>query len=73
MRVSYCAGVDLMLQFRLERGDDMMKHCRKMKRRHRAHLDLMRRKRDTVRRYDDVDRRRGGAGEGKVRRRHQLD
>jgi hypothetical protein len=26
-------GADLMLQFQLDVGDDMMKHCRKMKRR----------------------------------------
>jgi hypothetical protein len=41
-------GEDSMLQFQLERGDDEMKCCRKMKRRQRARLDSMGRKRDTV-------------------------
>jgi hypothetical protein len=30
-RVACCDGVDSMLGFQLERGDDRMKHCRKMK------------------------------------------
>jgi hypothetical protein len=46
--VSGSGGVDSMLQFRLERGDDGMKHYRKMKRRHRAHLGSIGRKRDGV-------------------------
>jgi hypothetical protein len=37
---------DSMLQLRLERGGDRMKHCWKMKRRHRAYLGSMGRKHD---------------------------
>jgi hypothetical protein len=65
-------GVDSMLQYRLERGGDGMKRCRKMKRRQRARLGSMGRKRDMVQRRGDVGRRRGGTGEGKGRRRRQL-
>jgi hypothetical protein len=63
------SGVDSMLQFLLERGSDMTKHYRNIKQRHRAHLGSMGRKRDTERRRDDVNRRRGGTREGKWRRR----
>jgi hypothetical protein len=49
-----------------------MKHCQKIKWRHRAHLGSMGRKYDTVRRCDDVDWRRGDTGKGKGRRRYQL-
>jgi hypothetical protein len=37
-----------MLQFRLERGDDEIKYCQKMKLMQRANLALMRSKRDGV-------------------------
>jgi hypothetical protein len=37
-----------MLQFRLERGGDGIKHYRKMKRRQQARLGSMERKRDTA-------------------------
>jgi hypothetical protein len=53
-------GADLMLQFWLERRDDGMKHYQKMKQRQRAHLASMGWKRNTVRRCDDVSRKRGG-------------
>jgi hypothetical protein len=58
-------GVNLIIQFWLERRDDVPKHFRKMKRRQRTHLDSLGRKRDTTRRSDDVGRRRGDTGEGK--------
>jgi hypothetical protein len=54
-----------MLQFWLEWGDDVMKRCQKMKRKQRARLDSMRRKRDTTQQRGDVDRRRDGTEEGK--------
>jgi hypothetical protein len=57
-----------MLQFLLERGDNRTKHYRKMNRRQRASLGSMRRKYDTVRRRDDVGRRKGGTEERKARR-----
>jgi hypothetical protein len=41
-------GADSILQFRLERGDDRIKYCRKIKWRQRARLGSMGRKRDTV-------------------------
>jgi hypothetical protein len=63
--------MDSMLRFWLERGDDGMKRCRKMKWRQRARLDSMGRKRETVRWQGDVSRRRGGTGEGKGRRRRR--
>jgi hypothetical protein len=66
-RVTCGDGADLMLQFWLKIGGGGTKHCRKMKRRQRAHLDSMGRKRDTARRCDDVSRRRGGTREGKGR------
>jgi hypothetical protein len=47
--------VDSMFWFRLERGDDGTKRCRKMKRRQRACLGSMERKRDTARWRGDVD------------------
>jgi hypothetical protein len=72
-RVVDGVGVDSMLQFRLERGGDGMKHCQKIKRRQRACLDFMRRKCDTAWWCDDVNRRRGGIGEGKWKTRCQLD
>jgi hypothetical protein len=65
-------GADSMLRFRLERGGDGSKRCQKMKRRQRAHLGSMRRKRDKARRHDDVGRMRGGTGEGKGRRQCQF-
>jgi hypothetical protein len=43
--------VDLMLQFRFERGGDGTKRYRKLKRGQRAHLDLIRSKYDTARRW----------------------
>jgi hypothetical protein len=49
-----------MLRFHLERGDDRMKHCQKMKRRQQAHLSSMK----SVTRRDDVNHRIGGTVEG---------
>jgi hypothetical protein len=46
---SFGGGADSMLQFRLERGGDRMKHYRKMKRRQRARLDSIERNRDMTR------------------------
>jgi hypothetical protein len=66
-RVAYDGGVVSILQFQLKRGGDGTKRCRRMKQRQRTHLDLIGRKRDTVRRRDDIDRRKGGTGEGKGR------
>jgi hypothetical protein len=71
-RVACDGGANSMLQFRLERRGDGEKYYRKMKRRQQSHLVSMERKRDTVRRRDDVGRSRGGTEEGKVRRRCQL-
>jgi hypothetical protein len=71
-RVACGGGTDLMLQLRLERGDDRIKRYRKMNWRQQAHLGSMGRKRDTVRRRDDVGRRRDGTEEEKGRRRRQL-
>jgi hypothetical protein len=65
-------GVNSMLQFRLERGGDGTKCCRKMQQRQRAHLGSMRKYRDTAQLCDDVDRRRDNTREGKKRRRRQL-
>jgi hypothetical protein len=56
------SGADSMLRFWIERRGDEMKHCRKMKRRHRACLNSMGRKHDTT--YGVISRRRGGTGEG---------
>jgi hypothetical protein len=42
------SSADSMLQFQLERGDDAMMCCQKMKWRHRAHLGFMERKHDTT-------------------------
>jgi hypothetical protein len=68
-----CGGVaDSILQFRLKRGCDGIKHYRKMKQRQCNCLGSMRRKRDTTWRCDDIDRRRGGTGEVKEGRQHQL-
>jgi hypothetical protein len=47
-RVIGSGGADLMLQFRLERGGNGMKPCRKIKRRQRTRLDSMGRKCDTT-------------------------
>jgi hypothetical protein len=58
-RVAYSGGVDLMLQFWLERGGDGRKHCRKMNRRQRARLGSMEKKCDMVWWCDDVGQRRG--------------
>jgi hypothetical protein len=58
-----------------QEGGDRMKHYRKMKRRQRAYLCSIGRKRDIARRQGDVGQRRGstgGRGEGKGRRRCQL-
>jgi hypothetical protein len=66
-------GANLILQFQLDVGDDMMKHCRKMKRRERARLRSMTRKCDTMRQHDNVGWRRGGTKEGKGRRRRSWD
>jgi hypothetical protein len=71
--VTCCDGADSMLQFRLEREGDMMKHFRKMKRKQRTRLGSMGRKRDMVRRHGDIARWRRDIGEGKGRRRCQLD
>jgi hypothetical protein len=43
-----------MLRFHLERGGDRMKHYQKIKRRQRAHLYSMGRKRDMARQRDDI-------------------
>jgi hypothetical protein len=61
-------GTNSMLQFRLERGGDRTKHYRKMKRRQRAHLGSIGRKRDRTRQRGDVDQRRGGTVEGKMKK-----
>jgi hypothetical protein len=71
-RMAWCSGTDLMIRFRLERGGDGTKHYQKIKRRHRAHLDSMRRKRDMGWRCVDVDWRRDATKEGKGRRWRQL-
>jgi hypothetical protein len=63
-RVVDGCGVDSILQFRLERGGDGMKCCRKMKRRQRARFELMGRKRDTTWRRQPEERwHRGGERE----------
>jgi hypothetical protein len=54
-----------MLCFQLKSGGNGMKHYRKMKRRQRAHLGSMGRKRDTAHWSDDVGWRRGSTGERK--------
>jgi hypothetical protein len=69
-RVAYGGGANSLLQFQLERGSDGTKLCRKMKRRQRAHLGSMGRKRDPFWWRDDVSRRRSSTEEGKRRRRH---
>jgi hypothetical protein len=48
VRVADDSGADSMLQFRLERGGNMMKCCRKMKQQQRAYLDFMGSKCDTT-------------------------
>jgi hypothetical protein len=62
-------GVDSILRFRLERGSNETKCCRKMKRRQRAHRASLGRKCDTARRHGNIGQRRGGTREGKGRRR----
>jgi hypothetical protein len=57
-------GADSILRFWLERGGDGTKHCRKMKRRQRAGLGSIGKKRDTAQRRGDVSQRRGGTREG---------
>jgi hypothetical protein len=64
--------VVLMLQFRLERGGNRTKRCRKMKWRQRARLNSMGRKCDLTRQRDNAGRRRDGTRERKERRRCQL-
>jgi hypothetical protein len=65
-RVANGGGADSMLQFRLERGGDWIKHCQKMKwRRQRAHPGSMGKKHDMARWSGDVGQRRGGTREGK--------
>jgi hypothetical protein len=71
-RVVGGVGVDSMLRFRLERGGDKTKHCRKMKRRQQARLSSMERKRDTAQRCANVGQRRDGTGERRESRQHQL-
>jgi hypothetical protein len=66
---SFDGDADSMLQFLFEKRGDVMKHCQKMKCRQRARLNSMGRKCDTVRRRDDIGRRRGGIGETKERKR----
>jgi hypothetical protein len=56
-----------------EEGDDGTKRYRKMNRSQRAHLDSMRRKRDTALWYGDIGWRRGVTKEGKSRRQRQWD
>jgi hypothetical protein len=58
-------AADSILQFRLERGSDGMKYCRKMKQRQQAHLGSMGRKCDMTRWHGDIGRRRGDTEEGK--------
>jgi hypothetical protein len=66
-------GVDSMILFQLERRDDGMKKCWKMKRRRRVCLGSMGWKRDMVWRRDNIGRRRGGTEKGKERRWRELD
>jgi hypothetical protein len=54
--VTCCGGADSMLRFRLKRGGDGMKHCRKMKRRQRARLGSMGSKCGMMQQCGDVDR-----------------
>jgi hypothetical protein len=63
-RVGGRGVVDSMLRFRLEMRNDWMKYYRKMKRRQRACLGFMGRKRDTAWWHDDVSRRRCSTEEG---------
>jgi hypothetical protein len=54
-------GTNSMLCFQLERGGDMMNHCRKMKLMERDHLGSIRRKCDTAwrRRLEERQHQRG--------------
>jgi hypothetical protein len=63
-RVADNDGTNLMLQFQLKRGGDVMKHCQKMKRRQRACLDSMRNKCDMAQRCGDIGRTRDGSRGG---------
>jgi hypothetical protein len=65
-------GGDSMLRFQLERGDNMTKHYRKMKRSQRARLGFIGRKYDMTWWRDDVGRMRGDTRERKGRRKYQL-
>jgi hypothetical protein len=71
-RVVGGGGIDSMIWFQLEREGDGTKSCQKMKRRQRTDLDSMGRKHEMAQRRGNVDRRRGGTGEGRGRRRRQL-
>jgi hypothetical protein len=55
--VASSSGANSMLQFRFKKEGGGTKHCRKMKQKQRAHLGLIGRKRDTVRRCDDGENR----------------
>jgi hypothetical protein len=66
-RVTCYGGMDSMLWFCLERGDDGKKHYQMMKQRQQAHLGLMEKKHDVVQRRDDVGQRRAGIKERKER------
>jgi hypothetical protein len=72
-RMVWGSGADLMFQFRLERGGDGTKCCQEMNQRQWVCLGSMGRKCNTAWWRDDVRQRRGSTGEGKERRRHQLD
>jgi hypothetical protein len=71
-RVVCGGGAYSILQSRLESGGDETKRCRKKKRRQRARLGSIGRKRDTARRCDDIGQSRDGTGEEKWMRRRQL-
>jgi hypothetical protein len=53
-RVVCDSGADLILQLRLERRGDRIKHCWKMKWRQQARLNSMGRKCNTARQRGDV-------------------
>jgi hypothetical protein len=65
-------GADSIFWFWLESGGDMIKRCRKMKWRQRAHLNSIERKHDTTQQHDDIGRRRCGTGDAKEKRQRQL-
>jgi hypothetical protein len=66
--VAYDGGADSIFQFWLKRGGDGIKYYRKMKRRQRAHLGSMGRKRDMTQWCDEVGQWRGDTEEGKGRK-----